>query len=86
MSIYKSNKADFWPKKNGVDALTKFNPTLKIEMCKSCWNGGHDKDGCKQVGCECGCYRGRNKGLSRVHAPAKGEAPSFPGVGTIEIK
>jgi hypothetical protein len=72
-----------WPK----GKLIMMEPQLGIMMCEECWNKRHIRGGCQIPGCECGCYIGRNKGLSKPHPPAKGceDNQTFPDVGSITV-
>lgn len=68
----KQNGSATWP----VDAKNQPLPTQKdpitgYDFCRACWDGDHKRTGCTIVGCQCGCYKGRNKGLSKPHAPSK---------------
>jgi hypothetical protein len=72
-----------WP----PNRLTMLEPTLGIQMCEQCWNKKHPRNGCKIPACQCGCYHGRNKGLSKPRKRAKDceENQSFPDVGSFTL-
>lgn len=79
-----------WPTDSqGKPKPTAFNPLLNIKMCFRCWNGDHPRDGnCKVSVCQCGCYKGRNKGLSSPHPPHKDckENQLLPDTGSFEVR
>ena len=74
-----------WPRDaNGNFVTTQQDPITGIQMCADCWDGRHDREGCKILGCKCRCYRGRNKGLNKkTMRPKKGMNMELPDKGTI---
>lgn len=77
-----------WPVIAGKRAITQRDPITGYDFCESCWNGRHSRTDCIIAGCQCGCYGGRNRGMARVHPPARDcdEQESFLGkVPTIQV-
>ncbi len=78
---------DFWPKVDDKDVDTMPDPLTRLPFCRDCWNNNHKREGCNNIGCQCGCYRGRNKGLGRLHPPTADckDQAELPDVGTISV-
>ena len=82
------NECFEWPKdSHGKPKPVAWNPVLELNMCQSCWDGKHSRNGCSIVGCQCGCYAGRNKGLSKINYPRKDceENQEFPNPGGFDL-
>jgi len=79
-----------WPQVIGeggrlVDAVTQNDPVTGTPMCKDCWDGRHDRTGCKIYACKCQCYKGRNRSTNGLNTPRKGHDTDLPFTGSFQV-